>query len=280
MPELPEVETMVQWLKANVKMDKEIVGAKVLRGKHYLTEADRQAVRGNVLRDIRRVGKYIVFDLNYAKIVAHNAMSGYWDTESNPWCFNYVEGKRQASNTDVRATLGLSDFTIIRFHDARMFGSMKYFADQKGYSSDTVDDAELLDEEIPCLAKLGPDAMLETKACIEAFVLERFKHPKRMVKDALMDQEVLAGCGNIYASEALFQARISPGRELGLLSDFEVKNVVEQLGVIFRRALREELDYTKYLNIYRQKKCPICEQSVAMAKIKGRSSYFCPDCQE
>jgi formamidopyrimidine-DNA glycosylase len=79
--------------------------------------------------DVYRMGKRVVFDLaSGAYIVIHNAMTGYLDWAHEPWTFDYVEGKRKVAATDIRVQFHFSDGKILRFHDARLFGSVELTA--------------------------------------------------------------------------------------------------------------------------------------------------------
>ena len=117
MPEMPEVEVMTQNLQKFVgKTIKEIT---IDKNKRYLGPDQIVKTLGQKINGVFRRGKFMVFMLEHGAILAHNAMSGYWDTVDTPWTFDYVEGKRVSKDSDVRAMFLLEDGRVIRFHDAR-----------------------------------------------------------------------------------------------------------------------------------------------------------------
>lgn len=281
MPELPEVEAMRTWLELRIMehgYDKVIERIEVLRGK-YLQGVDLDSFKGKHLSHPWRAGKFLGFSVTdglclIGNFCAHNAMSGYWDLEGDQWTFDYVEGRRKISDKDVRVKIYLRDNTlreedaqhhVLRFHDARLFGSLRYYTTKEGV--------------VPT-NKLGPDLFLMPSKCINALQTEAFKHPKRPIKDALMDQNVVAGAGNIYAAEACFMTGVRPDRMLSTLTPRQIENLVDNTGVVFRRALRFDLNYKRYLQVYRESNCKTCNAKISCCKIKGRSSYFCPECQK
>ena len=218
MPELPEVDLMVSRLQKQV--GKRINEIQISRGK-YLRETPRgpiPLVSGQWINEIHRRGKFIIFHLTHGTLVCHNAMSGFWDTEDEPWTFDYVEGKRQATPRDVRVQMhlgthytwsGVENRTNLRFHDARLFGSLRYY--------DTLDISK-----IPSLKDLGPEAITTEHSYLGAMkwnildLVTVVVSNERPIKDILMNQKNVAGIGNIYATEALFRAGINPSRVMGM----------------------------------------------------------------
>lgn len=225
------------------------------------------------LQGVFRRGKFMVFMLEDRALLAHNAMSGYWDELDDPWTFDYVEGKRKPAETDVRAMIELEDprshkTFILQFHDSRKFGSLKV----------------LTPEELSKkLSTLGPDA-LPSKHLYEPTTVvdeERFDgtlDSNRPVKDLLMDQSRIAGVGNIYAAEALWRAKMSPFTPGAALFTKERNELLGHIQCVLREALDRKLDYGS-LSIYRRKKCPRCDGDVACEKLKGRATYYCQRCQ-
>lgn len=212
-----------------------------------------------------RVGKFIVFQMITGDLVCHNAMSGYWDTEDSPWTFDYVEGKRTATDKDVRVKIGLADKlgikTVLRFHDTRLFGSLRYYK---------------YGPAIPPLSNLGPDALL---SWTPEQLIASCKNSKKTIKEVLMDQHEVAGIGNIYASEGLFRANLRPDRTANRLTEFRIETVHRCCVKVLEKAIATRLDYPSYLSVYRKNFCPDCHSAIAKMQIAGRSTYFCPNCQ-
>jgi formamidopyrimidine-DNA glycosylase len=205
-------------------------------------------------------------------------MSGYWDYKDRPWTFDYVEGKRQATESDVRIELTISATgpdrpadRILRFHDARLFGSLRFYPTW-----------EL--ESIPSLKNLGPE-FLETDHTfprIPPMNRNTFDNGannfKKSIKELLMTQEFGTGIGNIYAAESLFDAKIDPRRPAKSLSESEIMHLHGSTYFTLKQALKSNCDYTN-LKVYRRKSCQKCLGEIKMEKLAGRSTYFCPNCQ-
>jgi formamidopyrimidine-DNA glycosylase len=277
MPELPEVEVMCQKLRkwtyhsgAHLQM-----GALSISGppKRFLPGEEAIWTAESSLHDVGRRGKYIIFHLNNGLLVSHNAMSGYWDCVQDPWTFDYVEGKRQPKESDVRVVMQVGDKTL-RYHDARKFGSLRFYKTQNI-------------EEVPALSKLGPEA-IETE-CMRADALGTWNvldlatvcsKNNKSIKEILMDQSNVAGIGNIYANEALWLAGISPfwsGAAVSA-SSTDLYQLFECCKRVLHAAIVRELDYSG-LQVYRRETCSRCRGKIEQKKLKGRGTYFCPRCQ-
>lgn len=107
MPELPEVETMVRYLRERA-IDGEITDVRIGRnpkGRYLGNIGGGHWLKGLTLHTVGRRGKYMIFHVRGGLVVAHNAMSGYWDIKGDEWCFDYVEGARTARDSDVRVEI-------------------------------------------------------------------------------------------------------------------------------------------------------------------------------
>lgn len=280
MPELPEVETMCQKLRGWA-VGKTIWEVEVLRGKRYLPDQEREQVRSARIENVWRRGKLILFETTRGTLVCHNAMSGYWDLDSEPWTFDYVEGHRDPTDRDVRVKIKLESsmvdvgpMSVLRFHDARLFGSLKFHPG-------------LPPEQLLQVKNMGPE-IIPTPCLVRDFTLmvdssglhEVLGGCTKAIKEGLMDQERIAGIGNIYASEILWNAKIDPRHDAKRVVNSEEnrENIFAAAGEVLRSALSRNLDYSG-LNIYRRKTCPLCSGPVSKIKMGGRSTYFCDNCQ-
>lgn len=275
MPELPEVETMVSYLRERA-VDGEVQNVRISRnpGDRY---TGSKSIVGQVLHTIGRRGKYMVFQMSEGLLICHNAMSGYWDIKGDEWCFDYVEGERKASNTDVRVEIDVicdKERKTIRFHDARLFGFLKW------YNVRSI-------EEIPVLHNLGPEALktvnvdLTTdKSKLDWCILDACAfNMKHEIKHALMDQRTVAGFGNIYAAETLHRAGIDPFKICKKLDGDDWAKIFRVGPRILQEALDRKLDYSGLL-VYRQDSCKFCNTKIVKKDLRGRSTYFCPSCQK
>jgi len=276
MPELPEVETMVAYLRERA------IDGKILRIRMYRNPGCRyegvHQLPGQTLHTVCRRGKYMVFHCSDGLLVCHNAMSGYWDIKGDEWCFDYVEGARVAKDSDVRFEIDVQCPEIektLRFHDARLFGNARWYP-VRGI------------EQIPALAKLGPEAIetVNTDLSIDKAkrhwnILDAAMLFRRKVeiKHAMMEQEAVAGFGNIYAAEALFLAGIDPFRKTETLNTDEWQRLFEAGQRVLLDALARKLNYDG-LFVYRRKDCTVCEGFIQKKDLRARSTYFCPNCQK
>lgn len=281
MPELPEVDKMVSKLREWTKDYQHIGMSQVLRG-DYLPGDISNSCLGDI-ENIYRVGKFIIFDMKDKHIVCHNAMSGFWDTEDDPWTFDYVEGKRTANDRDVRVKLKLiplgggppGKVRTLRFHDARLFGSLKVVQGK-------FEQKKFCDEK-----RLGPDAIKTEYAPPERDTFNTLDlavavgGSKKPIKSIIMNQANVAGVGNIYASEALYLAQIHPERPGNTLVGDEVYGLFLSIQHVLKSAIERDLHYGDNLKVYRRKRCVNCMgRSISTVKIDGRSTYFCAGCQK
>lgn len=276
MPEMPEVETMTGRLQRCVGLT--IQSATNTTGSdRYLPGGDIEKINGQKINGVYRRGKFIVFMLDKGGLLCHNAMSGYWDSTDSPWTFDYVEGDRSPGTSDIRATITLANpeaplltAHTARFHDARKFGSLKYL------------NAEDLAVK---LSAVGPEVLSWKYSYepIEVIAREQFgdvfKKVKKPIKVALMEQNRVAGLGNIYAAEACWIAKIDPRKMANSLTTQQFEDLHEACRGVLEDAMNRKLDYSG-LKIYRRRICPVCRSDVQKEKLAGRSTYFCPSCQK
>jgi formamidopyrimidine-DNA glycosylase len=278
MPELPEVETMVRYLRERA-IDGKIVDVRIGRNPkdRYGDQYTRPLLVTQTLHTVGRRGKYMVFQLSDGLLVAHNAMSGYWDIKGDEWCFDYVEGARKSNDKDVRVEIDVicdKELKTIRFHDSRLFGRLKYYSERSI-------------EDIPSLHALGPEALDTVNVDLTTDKSKRnwcildvcMFNPKHEIKLALTDQTALAGIGNIYASEILHWAGVNPFRLCKSLSTDEWEKIYITVPAVLQAAIDRKLSYNE-LAVYRRKACLDCNGPVSSKELKGRNTFWCPSCQE
>jgi formamidopyrimidine-DNA glycosylase len=271
VPELPEVETIRRDLLP-VVVGRTIVEAWVSPNAPRLiqlltVEEFCRQIAGRRIEDISRRGKYLLFHLdNDLRWAVHLRMTG-----------RLLYEKSACPETPyLRATFRLDDDSWLCFVDLRKFGTMW-----------------LVDEESLVTAKLGPDALSEefTPAYLQA-VLKRRSAP---VKAALLDQQAMAGIGNIYADEALFLAGISPKRAANSISKPRVARLHSAIRETLEVALgdrgssfRDYLDpsgreggHHLKVKVFRRTglPCYVCGTEIKRVRLGGRSTHLCPKCQ-
>jgi formamidopyrimidine-DNA glycosylase len=179
----------------------------------------------------------------------------------------------------LHVVFSLDDGTELRLRDSRRFGSAEYFPDRAAVEAEM--DTELGPEPFG----IDPD-----------YFRQKVRGTSRNLKALLLDQKAVAGVGNIYADEALFRAKLHPGRTGRSLSSEECDRLREAIEAVMTRAIESRgstiRDYVGgsglrggFQNehaVYGRagEPCPVCGTAIAGARIAGRSSHFCPSCQK
>ncbi|MDD5482048.1 MAG: bifunctional DNA-formamidopyrimidine glycosylase/DNA-(apurinic or apyrimidinic site) lyase [Kiritimatiellae bacterium] len=273
MPELPEVETIVRELRCA-----EIIGRKItdcvvfwpplIKGRPFFF---RKRLVGRKITAINRRGKFIVFNLSGGLfLLVHLRMSGQF-------CLVRAGRGREKHQHII---LRLSGGRELRYCDARKFGRWEIAADT-----------------VRVLGKLGPEPL--GKSFRPADLFSRLHSHRRQLKPLLLDQGFLAGVGNIYADEALWEGRLHPRRLSDSLTEREAFFLFKAIRSVLRRAIRNKGtslgtgagNYHRpgrkqgrnqgQLNIPRRRGalCPRCGGAVSRLLVGQRASYHCPRCQ-
>jgi len=278
VPELPEVETVRLTLAPLLgrQVTEVWTSGKALRLGHATDEeALRKVALGATVTDVRRRGKYLLLDFRRRadSVLVHLGMSGR---------LRLVDGREpHAKHTHVVLALRGRDRRELRFSDPRRFGQFEV-APAHGTTH-------------PSLTKLGPDPLLDG---IDGHALwEQLHRSKRAIKTAILDQELIAGVGNIYASEALFAAGIHPSTPSHRLSQARTERLAQCIGEVMGRALSHggtslrdfvnadghQGDNAHYLEVYDREgsKCPRrgCAGTIRRRVHQGRATFYCPTCQ-
>ncbi len=275
MPELPEVETIARWLREGDPRPEDheapaLVGRTVQRA-HLLwertlaeptaAEFDRR-IRGQRILDIGRRGKFIVFYLTDAKMLVHLRMSGdlFVEQQSEPFAKHH------------RLVLDLDRDLRLAFNDTRKFGRVWL-----------VDDIETV------VGNLGPEPLEEPFT--PNLFFEKIQNRRRQLKALLLDQQFVAGIGNIYADEALFLSGLHP--------QMLASQVESEQSDLLRRSIQEVLragidrhgasidwayrggDFQNQFQVYGRtgEACNRCGTLIERILVAQRSTHFCPTCQ-
>ncbi|MDI9480526.1 MAG: bifunctional DNA-formamidopyrimidine glycosylase/DNA-(apurinic or apyrimidinic site) lyase [Syntrophomonadaceae bacterium] len=267
MPELPEVETIRRSILGNenailVKID--IFHPGILRRQDF----DPAELYGQPIRRIARRGKFLVFFMQEERhIIVHLGMSGR---------FYMIEKGQELSGKHIHAVLHLDNGRRLVYQDARRFGGLRFVIDIEDFFCRM--GCEPLEDEFNAdlLAKLVKDR-------------------KVAIKTLMLNQNLIAGIGNIYADEALFAAGILPQRPAGSLTTVEVERLtqaikqvlnesIEQRGTTFRDfrdGYNKSGGFQHHLQVYGRinEPCRLCGRPLARERIGGRSSHYCRHCQ-
>jgi formamidopyrimidine-DNA glycosylase len=266
MPELPEVEWAARrlraWLGGGRIARAEVHDARILRGARPAAIA--RVVKGRRVKSIERRGKWMHLALDDGTaLFSHLGMTGKW----------VKRAPRDPPERFERARLDGRRVSA-RYLDPRLFGRL--FVVPSGGEPPTA------------WSELGPDPLRDR---IDAKALAaRFARTGRSIKEALLDQTVLAGVGNIQASEALFRARIDPRRPARTLEAKEVRALLRAIDASIAFTLGsfgpgdvmyvEEGETENPFLVYDKKgePCPRCGTPIATIKQAGRTTFYCPRC--
>lgn len=270
MPELPEVETIRRGL-APLITGKIILSAIFrVKGLRWPFPADLDGLpAGQTIHAVERRAKYLLLRCDRGTLILHLGMSGYLRVIDK----NLPPGKHD------HVDLILDDGHALRFNDSRRFGALLW----------TTDDPR----NHPLLAGLGPEPLDQTMT--GDYLHQRSRGRKVAVKSFIMDQRIVVGVGNIYASEALFRAGIHPAREVGRISSERYRRLAEVIREVLEAAIaaggttiRDFSDsegkpgyFALQLQMYGREgePCPGCGRPISQGRIGQRSTYFCRGCQ-
>ncbi|HZF67063.1 MAG TPA: bifunctional DNA-formamidopyrimidine glycosylase/DNA-(apurinic or apyrimidinic site) lyase [Gemmatirosa sp.] len=259
MPELPEVEAAARRLRPSV-VGRRIVTVRALHPSTARALPPEAAARivGRRVEELVRRGKHQLLRLDDGSVVhAHFRMAGDW----------HVGPSAEAPPRHARAALDLDDGHTVTLVDGRALGTLVWHPS--------------LEAALPAL---GPDAI---EAAFDAAHLAKALRGRRgPVKPALLDQRLVAGIGNIYAAEALWEARVDPRVVAGRLGPLRLARVVDGVRAVLARALADPGRYQDdealdRLQVYGREgaPCPRCGTPVRRIVQAGRSTYFCAGCQ-
>jgi len=267
MPELPEVEAIAA-VAARHCIGQRIESVEIVRQPKNRAYFYHISPVGSIIREVHRRGKHVLFGIQWpnsnAWIDCHNAMTGYWDYEDDPWCFDYVEGPRD-SGDHVRVRMVLSNGRVLRFHDARFFGRLTVIGGD-GLRSNPAIGPELMQ------TAFGFGPIVTMRGFAEAVLSDR-----RPIKHAIMDQRLVAGIGNIYANEGCHLAGIDPHVAGRNLHPTQVPILLEALRCVVSHSI-PKVQY-QWRKVYRRDLCGSCDGPVVRTEIAKRATFMCNRCQ-
>ncbi len=273
MPELPEVETVVRSLLKGGMTGKSILGEKILsadllneRTLAGCSDPDgmNHALYNKTVDNVSRRGKYIIISAAPAFILIHLRMSGILRTEPS------LPEKRQRHD---RFILNFQDGTSLYFKDTRKFGRV--------WVTDAL-------KNILCNLGIEPFSRNFTAEWLYQSLQKR----KRILKPLLLDQTFIAGLGNIYTDESLFEAGIDPRRNSADLTHQEAESLARAIRKTLRAGIAHDgasIDWVysgghfqNYFNVYQREgqKCPRCGSEIQRIVVGQRGTHFCPGCQK
>jgi formamidopyrimidine-DNA glycosylase len=265
MPELPEVETIKRELEKKL-LNKKIIGLKVNNSKVIkeptLSEFKKKIIDEKIEKIIRK-GKLLIIELKRDKfLIIHLRITGWLK-------YGRIEKK-------ARVVFELSNGQFLNYMDSRLLGQLSLRKEYK---------------DLDFLKRLGPEIFHLTSKQFE----KKLEGRKGNIKALIMNQNFIAGVGNIYAQEALFLAKIDPRRTAKSLTVYEKDKLYEKLKAVLTEAIEyrgSSVDsyrnlegqaggMEKRLKVYGKKNqpCPLCKQPLKKITIAGRGTCFCLRCQ-
>ncbi|MDP3999468.1 MAG: bifunctional DNA-formamidopyrimidine glycosylase/DNA-(apurinic or apyrimidinic site) lyase [bacterium] len=307
MPELPEVQTVVNDLNKRVagrkitgvwfdwpKMLKDPLDQQRNKIAHKHVEVFQKVIKGKKILEVKRRAKNILMYLSgNLVLLTHLKMTGH-----------YLVGKWKIERAKTRGVrpraIPISPPEMVNDPYNRYIhiifyldnGQQLALSDLRKFAKAVLGTKEQI-ENLPELLKLGPEAN-DPKLTLEKFKTLILKE-RRKIKQVLMDPEVIAGIGNIYSDEILWQSRIHPFKPANKLKDEEIKIMYLAMKIILAKALKlrgtsssdyrdtagKKGGYDKVLLAYDREgePCKRCGAKIVRKKIGGRSAHFCPRCQ-
>ena len=273
MPELPEVETVKEALKNKV-LNKQIRDVKIYYPKIVEYPSNDEFIKkliNQTIIDIKRRGKWLMFELNDYYLLSHLRMEGKYNYKK----LSDEIGKHEHIEFDF------TDDMSLRYQDTRKFGRM-YLYEKK----------EALNK--PPLNELGLEPW--DKELTTDYLKKQYSSKKKEIKSILLDQSIIVGIGNIYADEILFLSKINPYKKACDLTEKDLKNIIENTRKVLEMAIKDGgttiKSYTseegvhgrfqQNLNVHQRKDeaCKTCGSIIEKVVIGGRGTYFCPKCQK
>lgn len=289
MPELPEVEHVKRGLEPYIIGEK-IISVHFSNTVEHSHSEGRQAIlkglelqtfsgkiKGYTITQINRRSKYLLIQLekeeNSAFLLSHLGMSGAWFAVDSIDLI--TEGKFR---NHVHVIFTFESGRLLIYSDIRRFGELRFLEKLEDY---------------PPLIAIGPEPFEEKAQELFLAALSLPKFSRKPVKEVIMNHQVIAGCGNIYATEALFRSGIHPKRKverMGLAKRIQLFNeivAVLQEGIDaggssisdYRNVNGEAGSMQDRLQMYGRKICPACGSATKQAVIGGRNSHYCSACQ-
>jgi len=270
MPELPEVETTRRGIAPHItgtKITRVRVRERRLRWP-VPNDINRQ-LSGQHISKVERRAKYLLLYTDRQCLILHLGMSG---------SLRFVRqgtAPHKHDHVDIEFASGM----VLRFRDPRRFGSIHVTSGDP--------------REHPLLSNLGPEPL--QAGFNGAYLYQRSRGRKQAVKTFIMDSRNVVGIGNIYASEALFTAGISPKRRAGAIAQSRYELLAAAIKAVLRDAIRAGgttlRDYVagdgspgffdRELQVYGKagRSCPRCRQPIRQERQGQRSTFYCPRCQ-
>ena len=274
MPELPEVETVCRALSKVIK------NSTIKKIEFYRKDLRWQvkdnlevSLKNNIFIDPYRRGKYILIPTNTDRIfLIHLGMSGQIRIKKKDIVQKHDHMRMIVENNNKHF--------VVTYNDSRRFGYIDLFKKK-----------ELREHFL--LSKIGVEPL--GRELTTEYLQNNFKKRVINIKNALIDQKIIAGIGNIYASEILYKAKINPLRKVNSLSQNDLNSIITFTKIILKKSIdvggttiRDHMQPDGSLGYFKQKlqvygkvneKCKTCNSFIVKEVISNRSTFICKYCQ-
>ncbi|WP_338983182.1 DNA-formamidopyrimidine glycosylase [Spiroplasma endosymbiont of Othius punctulatus] len=274
MPELPEVETVVRVLNKQIK-NKTIKKLNIIYKKILQNTTEDiicKTLEGNKILNISRKSKFIVFEFEENVMISHLRMEGKW---------YYYPNLETIPSKHTEVNIIFDDETQLMYFDTRKFGTIHLFKKDEY-------------EKVNPIAKLGPEPF--SSDMTPEVLYKKLQKRKTPIKSVLLDQSVIAGLGNIYVNEVLFECQIHPNKPSNEITLLQCQSIIEKSIFILKKAIEyggttiksfqssaeNKGGYQQFLKVHfnENKPCKNCGNSVVKTFINGRGTYICVVCQK
>ncbi|EHL29843.1 bifunctional DNA-formamidopyrimidine glycosylase/DNA-(apurinic or apyrimidinic site) lyase [Legionella drancourtii] len=270
MPELPEVETTKQGIKSHLEGQTiHEINVRNFNLRIPVPNNIDELCAGKKIIAVTRRAKYILIQLSRGYLIIHLGMSGH---------LRIISGATIPEKHD-HITLNLTNKQALHFSDPRRFGLFTYVDENP--------------HQHQLLSHLGPEPLSEDFD--GSYLYQRAKNKNKPIKSFIMDNEIVVGVGNIYATESLFLAQLHPNKPTKNVSEEQCHLLVKHIKAVLQQAIESGgttlRDFYAFdgkpgyfsilLQVYGRKNQPClhCQRLIETLVIGGRSSAFCPNCQ-
>lgn len=273
MPELPEVETVKNTLKLRL-VGRQIKGVNILWDNIIAYPSKEEfinEIKNKIIIDIKRRGKFLMFDLDDYYLLSHLRMEGKY----------FFKKHGDEINKHEHIIFDLDNDEELRYMDTRKFGKMYLIKKENINNTGPLKD-------------LGLEPWDDNLT--SEYLLNKYKNKRLPIKTVLLDQGIIVGIGNIYADEILFLTKINPLKKCNLLNKEECEKIIKYTREVLEKAIKmggstirtySSVDgvhglFQNELLVHGKDKdvCPDCNNKIEKIRVGGRGTYYCPKCQK
>ncbi len=259
MPELPDVQTYKRYVDATSLHQRiktvTVCNRRILKG--ISASKLKSELQKHCFQSSTRYGKYLFVKTDNSRwLTLHFGMTGFLKYFKNDEKFGMHE----------RLIIAFENGYNLAYVCQRLLGALRLITSIDNFISDL---------------RFGPDAL---NVDFESFK-KILQESRGTIKSTLMNQKRIAGVGNIYSDEILFQSNVHPETISSKLNHEQIRKIYHNMGKVLIKAIERQADPNKLPNSYllphrqKEKSCPRCNSILKTTKVIGRTAYFCPNCQ-